>query len=160
MRVLAIDPGYERVGIAVVEKPQKGKESLVYSDCFQTSAKEAFENRLLEIGSEVERLIIEYSPQALAIEQLFFNTNQKTAMNVAEVRGALIYICKKYGLLSFQYTPLQIKNAVSGYGRSTKKQVAKMVPQLIEIQKEIKFDDEYDAIAIGLTCLASERLSE
>ena len=140
-----------------MEKRLTKKEVLIYSSCFQTAATETFENRLLEIGSEVERLITEYSPQALAIEQLFFNTNQKTAMHVAEVRGALIYICKKYGLLSFQYTPLQIKNAVSGYGRSTKKQVAKMVPQLIEIQKEIKLDDEYDAIAIGLTCLASER---
>ncbi len=158
MRVLAIDPGYERVGTAVVEKETSKKELLLYSDCFQTSSKEMFENRLLEIGNEIERLITEYSPQALAIEKLFFNTNQKTAMRVAEVRGALIYIGKKYGLLSFEYTPLQIKNAVSGYGRSTKAQIAKMVPQLIDIQKEIKFDDEYDAIAIGLTCCASEHL--
>lgn len=156
MRVLAIDPGYERLGIAVIEKTSSKKEKLVYSNCFRTSAKEKFENRLLQIGNETERLIKEYSPRALAIERLYFNTNQKTAMNVAEVRGAIIYICKKYKLSIFEYTPLQIKNAVSGYGRSTKKQVAKMVPHLIEIHKEIKLDDEYDAIAIGLTCLASE----
>ena len=78
-------------------------------------------------------------------------------MHVAEVRGVINYLSKKNNLKLFEYSPLQIKNAVSGYGRSTKEQVAKMVPHLIEIKKEIKFDDEYDAIAIGLTCLASER---
>ncbi|MFC1730957.1 crossover junction endodeoxyribonuclease RuvC [candidate division KSB1 bacterium] len=156
MKVLAIDPGYERLGVAVVEKPEVGKEVLLYSDCFRTSSKDDFKERLFQIGAEVERVIKEYSPDALAIEQLFFNTNQKTVMYVAEVIGAINYICKKNNLLTFEYTPLQIKNAVSGYGRSTKEQVAKMVPQLIEIRKEIKLDDEYDAIAIGLTCLASE----
>jgi len=158
MKVLAIDPGYERLGIAVMEKPPKGKEVLLYSDCFRTSSEDIFEERLLQIGVEVERVIKKYSPDALAIEQLFFNTNQKTAMYVAKVIGAINYISKKNDLLTFEYTPLQIKNAVSGYGRSTKEQVAKMVPQLIDIQKEIELDDEYDAIAIGLTCLASERL--
>ena len=158
MKVLAIDPGYERLGIAVVEKPKTGKEILLYSDCFRTNSKDVFEERLLHIGNEVERTIAEHNPDALAIEKLFFNTNQKTAMYVAEVIGAISYICKNNNLLIFEYTPLQIKNAVSGYGRSTKEQVAKMVPKLIDIQKEIKLDDEYDAIAIGLTCLASERV--
>ena len=157
MVILAIDPGYERLGVAVVEKPKAGKELLLYSDCFRTNSEDEFEERLLQIGNEVERIIKEYSPDALAIEQLFFNTNQKTVMYVAEVIGVINYICKRNSLLTFKYTPLQIKNAVSGYGRSTKEQVAKMVPQLVEIHKEIKLDDEYDAIAIGLTCLASER---
>jgi crossover junction endodeoxyribonuclease RuvC len=159
MKVIAIDPGYERLGVAIVEKPKAGKEILLYSDCFRTNPKDAFEERLLQIGTEVERIIKKYSPDVLAIEQLFFNTNQKTAMNVAEVIGVINYICRKNNLMSFRYSPLQIKNAVSGYGRSTKEQVAKMVPHLIEIKKEIKFDDEYDAIAIGLTCLASERVN-
>ncbi len=157
MLVLAIDPGYERIGIAVIEKDAKWKDILIYSDCFKTDSKDKFENRLLQVGEEIARLIEEYSPDALAIEKLFFNTNQKTAMNVAEVRGALIYIGKASKLTLFEYTPLQIKNAVTGYGRSTKEQIAKMVPNLIKINKEIEYDDEYDAIAIGLTCLASER---
>ncbi|NQV93040.1 crossover junction endodeoxyribonuclease RuvC [Candidatus Kaiserbacteria bacterium] len=156
MRVLAIDPGYERLGIAVVEKKER-KEVLLYSDCFRTNPKDVFEERLLQIGTEVERIIKEYGPDALATEQLYFNTNQKTVMYVAEVIGVINYISRKNNLMLFDYSPLQVKNAVSGYGRSTKEQVAKMVPQLIEIRKEIKFDDEYDAIAIGLTCLASER---
>ena len=157
MRILAIDPGYERMGVAVVEKNNSKKDELVYSECFRTSVKDEFNDSLLEIGNEIERLIKEYSPNALAIEQLYFNTNQKTAINVAKVLGVITYVCKKYSLTSFEYSPLQIKNAVTGYGKSTKKQIAKMVPQLIDIRKEIKLDDEYDAIAIGLTCLASER---
>lgn len=157
MRVLAIDPGYERMGLAVLEKNLSSKDTLLYSGCFRTSSKEKFENRLLAIGTEIERLIKKYSPQALATELLYFNTNQKTALNVAQVCGVITYISQKNNLALFQYTPLQIKNAVSGYGRSTKKQVAHMVSRLIDIQKEIAFDDEYDAIATGLTCLASER---
>ncbi|MBI2618408.1 crossover junction endodeoxyribonuclease RuvC [Candidatus Kaiserbacteria bacterium] len=156
-RVLAIDPGYERVGIAVVEKSKAGEESLVYSECFETDAKEVFETRLLRIGGEIERVIATYAPLALAIEQLYFNSNQKTAMRVAEARGAIIYVCTKHNLRLFEYTPLQIKSAVSGYGKSTKAQVARMLPRLIDMPKQKRRDDEYDAIAIGLTCLASER---
>jgi len=144
MKVLAIDPGYERLGVAVVEKTKKGKDILLYSDCFRTDPKDIFEERLLQIGNEVERIIKRHHPHALAIEQLYFNTNQKTAMNVAEARGVICFICRKHNLVLFEYTPLQIKNAVSGYGRSTKEQIAKMIPHLVEIQKKIQFDDEYD----------------
>ena len=83
--------------------------------------------------------------------------NQKTAIDVAGVRGMLFYIAKKHSLSVFEYTPLQIKMAVTGYGKSDKKQVTDMVTKLIKIDKKIKFDDEYDAIAVGLTCFASER---
>ncbi len=158
MKVIAIDPGYERLGIAIIERIKKEKEILLYSDCFTTNLKDKFEERLFQIGNEIERIIKEYKPNTLASEQLYFNTNQKTAMRVSEVKGVINYLSKKYDLQSFEYTPLQIKNAVTGYGRSTKKQMAKMIPHLIEIQKEIKLDDEYDAIAIGLTYLASERV--
>ncbi|MEX0652190.1 MAG: crossover junction endodeoxyribonuclease RuvC [Candidatus Paceibacterota bacterium] len=158
MRVLSIDPGYERLGIAIIEKTNTPKDTLLYSDCFRTDTQDSFKDRLLQIGLEIERLIETYSPNVIAIEQLFFNTNQKTALSVTEVIGVITYIAKKENLLIFEYTPLQIKSAVSGYGKSTKEQVAKMIPHLIEIRKEIALDDEYDAIAVGLTCLASERL--
>lgn len=157
MRILAVDPGYERVGIAVVEKRGAGKDRLVYSSCFQTTPKEAFETRLVAIGDEILRVIETYKPQVLAIERLYFNSNQKTAMRVAEARGSVIYICAKRRLDLFEYTPLQIKSAVSGYGKSSKAQVARMLPKLIDIPRDIAYDDEYDAIAIALTCLASER---
>ena len=155
MKILSIDPGYERVGIAVLEKADK--EKLVYSDCFKTSKEFSFIERLELIGQEVERVIEEYKPEALAIEKLFFNSNQKTATNVSEVRGALIYIALKNKLKVFEYTPLQIKVAVAGDGHGDKTQVITMLKNLIKIEKQIKYDDEYDAIAVGLTCFASER---
>jgi crossover junction endodeoxyribonuclease RuvC len=157
MRILSIDPGYERLGIAILEKnPGDKKETMVYSDCFKTSAKLAFVTRLSQIGKELERLIDEYQPRALAIETLFFTNNQKTAMRVSEARGVIIYTMASRGFPVHEYTPLQIKVAVTGHGKSDKKQVIGMVPRLIDIKKEIAHDDEYDAIAIGLTCIASE----
>ena len=156
MKVLSIDPGYGRLGIAIIESENK-KERLLYSDCFQTDKKLSYEERLLKIGNELSTLIKKFNPDILAIESLFFAKNQKTAIDVAGVRGVLIYIAKSHNLSIFEYTPLQIKIAITGYGRGDKKQVTQMVEKLIKIEKFIKLDDEYDAIAVGLTCLASER---
>ncbi len=157
MNILAIDPGFERVGIAVLEKPTEGvgKETLLYSACFQTSPKLPFHERLLLIGKELEHIIETYKPEVLGIETLFFNTNQKTAMQVSEARGMMIYVAKNSGLIISEYNPLQIKNAVAGYGKATKEDVAFMVEKLIHIENPVKYDDEMDAIAVGLTCSAS-----
>lgn len=159
MIVLSIDPGYERVGIAVIDKPEESgeKETLVHSDCFMTSSQEEFQTRLNLIGKEVENTIRLYRPDVFATEKLYFGSNQKTAMHVSEVRGMLLYIAAVHGLSTYEYTPLQIKNAITGDGRGDKKQIITMVHHLIKINKKIKYDDEYDAIAIGLTCIASER---
>jgi len=157
MRVLAIDPGFERVGIAILEKDTGASETLIYSSCFITDKALLFEERLLLIGKEILRVIGEYTPDALAIETLFFNTNQKTALRVSEARGVIVYTAKSNGLKIFEYTPLQIKIAVTGYGKAPKNQVADMTQKLISIPKKPKYDDEMDAIAIGLTCLASEK---
>ena len=155
MKIISIDPGYERVGIAVLEKEtSSSKEVLLYSDCFQTCSKDCFEDRLKEIGTEIEKLIKEYKPEALAIESLFFNSNQKTALKVSEAKGAIKYISLANGLEVFEFTPLQIKIAITGYGRSTKNQILSILPHLINIEKKVKYDDEYDAIAIGLTYFA------
>ncbi len=155
MIILGIDPGYERLGIAVLSKKQGDrKEKVVYSDCFKTSAKIPFPERLLLIGKEVERIINIYSPECLSIETLFFTNNQKTAMMVAEVRGVLLYEAMKKGMSVGEYTPLQVKSAVSGYGKGDKRQVTDMVRKLVLIEREIKHDDEFDAIAIALTGFA------
>jgi crossover junction endodeoxyribonuclease RuvC len=155
MLILGIDPGYERLGVAILEKnPGDKKERVVYSDCFKTSAKLPFQDRLLLLGAEIERLITEFQPERLAIESLFFNNNQKTAMMVAEVRGMILYLAKKYGLAIQEFTPPQIKVAVAGYGGGDKRQVTDMVCKLVVIEKDIKHDDEYDAIAIALTGFA------
>ena len=159
MKILGIDPGFERIGIAVIEKTEKTKDVLVYSNCFKTSAKIPFHERLTAIGNEVERVIKKYKPNALAIEKLYFTTNQKTVMGVSEARGVIVYSASRNGLEIFEYTPPQIKVAVTGYGKADKRMVMDMVPKLINIDNTIGSDDELDAIAIGLTALASERFS-
>ena len=157
MKVFAIDPGYERLGIAVLEKIPRKKEVLLYSDCFKTSAKLPFPERLLAIGDEVARLMKKFSPDAFVLEKLFFKNNAKTAMHVAEVRGALMYLAGVHGIPLFEYTPLEIKMAIAGYGRGDKQQVIDMVRQLVKIEKSIAHDDEYDAIAAALTYSARSR---
>lgn len=152
MRIISIDPGYERLGIAVIEKNKK--EELLFSECFKTKASSIFVERLELVGREVARVIAEWQPEALAIENLFISTNQKTAMRVAEVRGVIIYQARLLGLGVYEYTPLQIKTATTGYGRATKDQVMNMVQKLVLGAESIKQDDEIDAIAIGLTHFA------
>ncbi len=154
MKILSIDPGYERLGIAILEKKEGQKEKYIYSETFKTSAKLDFIERLFLLGQRIEEMIEQYQPDILAIEKLFFNTNQKTATNVSEARGAIIYTALKNKMKVFEYTPLEIKTAIAGYGRADKKQVIFMTKQLLKIDKEIKYDDEYDAIAVGLTFLA------
>lgn len=157
MRVLAVDPGYERLGIAVLEKLAKQKETLLYSYCIQTLKSLTHAERLLKIADGVRKVIHDYAPQALAIETLFLAVNQKTVMPVAEARGVVLVEAARGGLTVFEYTPLQVKCAVTGYGKSDKRQVAEMVKRLIALPAKKRLDDEYDAIAIGLTCLATER---
>lgn len=149
MRVLAIDPGYERLGVAVIDGG-----SLVFSECFQTPSTLPFSDRLLLVGREVRSVIERHAPETLAIEKLYFTSNQKTAMQVAQVIGAVTFIAHDSGLSVYEYTPLQIKSACTGNGRADKRQIMAMLPHLIRIDKEIKHDDEYDAIAVGLTHLA------
>lgn len=154
-RILSIDPGFERIGIAIIEKSQK--EELVYSDCFKTNPKLPLNERLMLIGKEVGQIIKKYSPSALAIEKLYITNNQKTAMGVAEARGVIIYESTVNNLSIFEYTPPQIKLAVTGYGKATKDMVMNMVPRLIYMDKKTNSDDELDAIAIGLTYFAIEK---
>lgn len=153
MKVLAIDPGYGRCGVAVVEK-NSGGETLLYSACIETDAADDFSARLLQIITECKRLMAAHVPDAVAIEKLYFTSNQKTAMRVAEVRGALIEAATEHGLSVFEYGPGQVKNATTGSGRADKQQIVKMLHTLLKIEKKIQHDDEYDAIAVGITHLA------
>ncbi|MCX6819908.1 MAG: crossover junction endodeoxyribonuclease RuvC [Candidatus Adlerbacteria bacterium] len=155
-RVLAFDPGFERLGVAVVEKVQ-GKEQLIHSDCIRTSASLPFAERLLILGRAVEELIAQWGPSCAALENVFFEKNAKTAMDVAAVRGMLLYLAAEAGLVVYEYTPLQVKVAITGYGQSNKSAVGMMVPRLVSIPAKKRLDDEIDAIAVGLTCLASVR---
>ena len=157
MKILAIDPGYERLGIAVIEKESNAtKERIIFSDCIQTSSKEIHASRLAKIAEALKEIIDTYSPATLATEKLFFSKNQKTALLVAEARGVILAECARRGLRVFEYDPSAIKIAVTGHGKSDKRQVINMTQKLIRIEKTIKHDDEYDAIAIGLTYFATE----
>lgn len=155
MRIIAFDPGYERLGVAILEKDSSGKEKVLYSECFKTSAKDTHPNRLGQIANKVANLLKEFSPEQMAIETLFFSKNTKTAMKVAEARGVLMAMCAKEGLFVNEYSPQAIKVAVTGSGSSDKTQVMKMVGLITGIDLKKKIDDEIDAIAVGLTCLAS-----
>ena len=162
MRILGIDPGFERLGIAVLDpvaRERRGGKNhcVIFSECFKTSAKLDFSERLRLIGEEVRTVIKKYKPEVLAIETLFLNTNQKTVMRVAEARGVVVYEASRAGLEIFEATPLQVKVATTGYGRASKEQIMKMVKILVEIDNIKKLDDELDAIAIALTALAHKR---
>lgn len=159
MKIIAVDPGYERVGIAILEKNSGDrKEKVIFSECFHTSSKLEPSERLKLIGEEIKKVVEKYNPEYLAIETLFFNTNQKTAMMVSQARGAILYQSCVSGLKVCELTPLQVKTAVTGYGRSDKKGVISMIPKLVLIEKDIKLDDEYDAIAIGITFFAYNKI--
>lgn len=163
MRILGIDPGFERLGIAVLERVSSAqgygapKETVIFSECFKTSAKLDFAERLRLIGEEVQQVIKKFKPEVLAIETLFLNTNQKTVMRVAEARGVVVYEAARSGLKIFEASPPQIKIATTGYGRADKEQMIKMVKILVKIDELKKSDDELDAIAIALTALAHLR---
>ena len=136
MKVLAIDPGYGRCGVAVVEKNGGGKEILLYSACIETSAKSDFPERLAAVAGECARLMAQHSPDCVALERLYISKNQKTAMHVAEVRGALMGAASSAGLKVFEYTPGEVKSAAAGWGGADKKAVASMLHALMKIEKE------------------------
>jgi crossover junction endodeoxyribonuclease RuvC len=159
MRVIGIDPGYDRVGIAIVDKPEKSsrgeKETLVYSECCTTSSTDDIYKRLLQVGQHIRDVIAKYKPDILAMETLFITKNQKTAMHVSEARGIIAYEAGLYGLPICEYSPPQIKAAVTGDGHCDKRAIIKMIPLLIKMSNTKRHDDEYDAIAVALTCIAS-----
>ena len=158
MRILGVDPGFERLGVAVLEKgPGDRREKILFSECFKTPSQMEFHVRLSLLGKEVRKIINDYSPEVLSIETLFLNTNKKTAMRVAEARGVVMYEAALAGLRVFEASPPQIKIATTGYGASGKEEIIKMVKMLVEIDENKKSDDELDAIAIAITGLAHVR---
>ncbi len=153
MRVISVDPGYDRLGVAVMELID-GKEVVIYSTCVETNKTESLPDRLLQVGNVFTNIISTYSPDTVAIETLFFNKNQKTAIGVAQARGIIIYLAKLNNCVVYEFGPQEIKIAVTGYGNSDKAGVIDMVKRLVPSAPDKVLDDEYDAIAVGITCLA------
>jgi crossover junction endodeoxyribonuclease RuvC len=157
MRIISIDPGYERLGVAIIEKLPRQKEVLLFSECFKTSPKLPHHERLALIGKRITEVIKKWKPEALVTEKLYFSNNQKTALLVAEARGVILYTGSSLGLDIFEYTPADIKIAITGYGKSEKHQMIDMTRKLIKVESTTNSDDEFDAIAIGLTHFAIHR---
>ena len=157
MIILGIDPGYDRLGLAIIERQIRVKDRVIFSECFETSNKDVIYARLHQVGQEVERVLEKYNPTEVALETLFITKNQKTAMRVAEARGILIYEATKRNIPVFEYSPMQIKLAITGDGASDKTRINKMIGLLIKMEEKKSLDDEIDAIAVALTHLAYRR---
>lgn len=148
-RTLGIDPGYGRMGVAVIERTGS-VERLIHSECFETSAKLPHPERLGAISSKVSAIIQEYKPDRCSIETLFFSTNRKTALAVAEARGAAIAAAALLHVPIVECSPGAVKIAVTGYGKAEKAQVIAMVSRILKLDAGKRLDDEYDAIAVAI----------
>lgn len=149
MRILGVDPGYAIVGLGVIEY-EGNKFKVIDYDKITTSAKDDLPERLKILYNEMTAYIDKYKPDAIAVEELFFNNNAKTAINVGQGRGVVLLAAAMSNIPIFEYTPLQVKQAVVGYGRATKEQVQQMVKVLLNLEKIPKPDDVADALAIAV----------
>lgn len=149
MRVLGIDPGYAIVGYGVIDYTGNKFEVVEYG-AITTEAGEEMNSRFKTIHDDLNTIIERTNPEFMAIEELFFNSNQKTAINVAQARGVLLLSALNHGLRIYEYTPLQVKQAVAGYGRAEKRQVQQLVKTLLNLEKVPKPDDTADALAIAV----------
>lgn len=149
MVILGIDPGLAIVGWGVIEHHANKFRTIAYGS-IQTPAGMDTAQRLLTIHRDLTQIIKKYQPQQMAVEELFFNTNITTGIRVAEARGVMIMTGQQYGIPMAEYTPLQVKQAVVGYGRAEKKQVIEMVTRILNLPKPPKPDDTADALAIAI----------
>lgn len=149
MIIMGIDPGYAIVGYGVLGF-EKNRFRVVNFGAVTTPAKTSFSTRLQTIYDDISYLLDAYSPDALSIEKLFFNTNQKTAIDVAQARGVILLAAIQHNVQIYEYTPLQVKQSVVGYGRAEKKQVQEMTRQLLGLSAVPKPDDTADALAMAI----------
>lgn len=149
MKILGIDPGYAIVGFGILEA-QRGQARLVRCGAINTPAGVPMPRRLVQIQEDLETLIRTFSPDVMAIEELFFNTNVTTAIGVAQARGVILMTAAKLGVEIFEYSPSQVKQAVVGYGKAEKHQVMEMTRRLLGLAAVPKPDDAADAVAIAL----------
>lgn len=155
--IIAIDPGYDRCGVAIVEE-DAGKPVVVFSDCISSDKTDEHYLRLTSIFKQLETLIEKYKPRYLAIETLFFSVNKKTAFKVAEARGAILALAGLHNLSLVELSPQAIKIAMTGSGNASKEQVEKMVKLTVKLPNNAKLDDEIDAIALGVASLQNIKL--
>ncbi len=159
MRILGIDPGFAITGFSIIDYVGN-KFKLITSGAILTEAHTSFPSRLKKIYTELNEIIDKYKPDAMAIEELFFNNNAKTAINVAQARGVILVVAKLNNVPIYEYTPLQVKQAVVGYGRADKIQVQRMVKMILHEEKLPKLDDTTDSMAMAICHAHSAKFSE
>ena len=157
MRVISIDPGYDRIGIALLER-KEGKEYIIHSECFIPEKRDILSQRIFLAAERIRFLIETYQPSFFVIEKLFFSKNTKTALAVSEARGSFIYIAHKFNIPVYEFTPNQIKLALTGNGNASKEDMNIFLPRLITLEGKNYIDDEIDAIAIALTFYSQSNL--
>lgn len=149
MIVLGIDPGFAIVGFGLLDA-DRGRQRLLTCGAITTPAGLPLPKRLLQIAEDMDTLIAQFSPDAMAVEELFFNSNVTTGIGVAQARGVILVAAEREGVPIFEYTPSQVKQAVVGYGRAEKRQVMDMVKRILGLKSVPKPDDAADAVAIAL----------
>ena len=159
MIVLGIDPGIATTGCAILEDERNGQK-LLYAEAIKTAAGNSEANRLALIFDRLNTLIEKYKPAESVLENLFFNTNAKTAMIVGQARGIIQLALQKHHINITEYTPLQVKIAITGYGRADKNQIQQMVKNILKLPEILSPDDVADAAAIALTHCFSYKMSE
>ncbi len=160
VRILGIDPGFGRTGFGIIEK-QSGSSSdwkLISYGCIETDKKKEFVERIEELHIVLTHIIKKYQPTHSAVEDLFFYKNVTTAIKVGQARGVILLTLRQARLPVYEFTPLQVKQSVTGYGRAEKGQLQRMVKMILHIQKPITPDDAADALAVALTCGASMKM--
>jgi crossover junction endodeoxyribonuclease RuvC len=156
MKILGVDPGTGRMGWSIVAK-ENGVESLIDCGCFETTPKTELPSRLMAIYKFLIDLIKKHNPDEFASENLFFAKNAKTALDVGAARGVILLAAQISGLPIYQYTPLQVKSSLTGYGAADKKQVQFMVTRILHLKEIPKPDDAADAVAVALTHLYTHK---
>ena len=149
MRILGIDPGYAIIGFGIVDYQGSAFKTVEYG-AILTQAEMDFSDRLAQIYEDMCALLTRYRPQAMAVEELFMGQNKTTGIKVAEARGVILLACRQHRVPVFEYTPLQVKSAVTGYGKAVKTQVMDMTRRILHLSEIPKPDDAADALAIAI----------
>jgi crossover junction endodeoxyribonuclease RuvC len=158
MLVLGLDPGLAITGYGLVDESSRGETGLVAYGAITTAAEDPLPERLLSIQGQLDRLLAEHEPDVVAVEELFFCRNVTTALLVGQARGVVILTAARHGLPVHEYKPMEVKQAVSGYGNASKAQVQEMVRMLLHLDQVPQPDDAADGIAVAICHLHSARL--
>ena len=159
-RILGIDPGFGRIGFGVIERKGNGDWKVVGYGCIETSQEREFIDRLDDLHKILQKVITKYNPTRAAVEDLFFYKNVKTAIKVGQARGVILLTLRQANLPVDEFTPLQVKQTVVGYGRAEKRQVQEMLKITLKMKEKPKQDDAADALAVALTCGVSLKMRE